>query len=77
MSESLAESSQLRENLSSIVSNGSKEINVADWMGKLALELIGQAGLGYSFGTLEGRNNEYCEALKEWMSVQWTLQSWS
>ncbi len=76
MSESVAESSQLRDNLLSIVSNGSKEINVADWMGKLALELLGQAGLGYSFGTLEGRNDEYCGALKEWVSVQRTLQRW-
>ncbi|KAH8986066.1 cytochrome P450 [Lactarius hatsudake] len=58
---------QLRENLLSIVSNGPQEINVADWMGKLALELIGQAGLGYSFGIFEGRDDEYCRALKEWI----------
>ncbi|KAH8986065.1 cytochrome P450 [Lactarius hatsudake] len=58
---------QLRENLLSIVSNGPQEINVADWMGKLALELIGQAGLGYSFGIFEGRDDEYCGALKEWI----------
>ncbi|KAH9073511.1 cytochrome P450 [Lactarius deliciosus] len=58
---------QLRENLWSIVSNGPQEINVADWMGKLALELIGQAGLGYSFGIFEGRDDEYCRALKEWI----------
>ena len=51
------------------MSNGPEEINVADWMGKLALELIGQAGLGYSFGSLEGRDDEFCRALKEWMSV--------
>ncbi|KAH9175552.1 cytochrome P450 [Lactarius sanguifluus] len=58
---------QLRANLCSIVSNGPEEINVADWMGKLALELIGQAGLGYSFGIFEGRDDEYCRALKEWI----------
>ena len=52
--------------------NGAQEINIADWMGKFALELIGQAGLGYSFGTLEGRNDEYCRALKSWMWVQRT-----
>ncbi|KAH8986070.1 cytochrome P450 [Lactarius hatsudake] len=58
---------QLRENLCSIVSNGPQEINVANWMGNIALELIGQAGLGYSFGIFEGRDDEYCRALKEWM----------
>ncbi|KAH9046662.1 cytochrome P450 [Lactarius hengduanensis] len=58
---------QLRENLWSTVSNGPQEINVADWMGKLALELIGQAGLGYSFGIFEGRDDEYSRAFKEWI----------
>ncbi|KAH9165235.1 cytochrome P450 [Lactarius sanguifluus] len=64
---------QLRENLWSIVSNGPEEINVADWMGKLALELIGQAGLGYSFGIFEGMDDEYCRALKEWIPAQSSL----
>jgi hypothetical protein len=36
-------------------------------MGKLALELIGQAGLGYSFGMLEGRKDQFCNAIKEYM----------
>ncbi|KAI9458417.1 cytochrome P450 [Lactarius psammicola] len=58
---------QLRRNVESIVSDGPREINIAEWTGKLAIEIIGQAGLGYSFGTLEGRNDEYCRALKEWM----------
>jgi cytochrome P450 len=64
---------QLRDNLWSFVSNGSEEINVADWMGKLALELIGQAGLGYSFGTLEGRDDEFCRALREWFPTEASL----
>jgi len=49
------------------VANGAQEVNIAEWMGKFSLEIIGQAGLGYSFGTLEGRNDEYCTALKEWL----------
>lgn len=53
-----------------MVSDGPQEINLADWIGKFTLESIGQAGLGYSFGTLEGRKDEYCRALREWMSVQ-------
>ena len=52
-----------------MVSDGPQEINLADWIGRYALESIGQTGLGYSFGTLEGRNDKYCSALKEWMSV--------
>ena len=41
-----------------MVANGPQEINVVEWMGKsrkTALELIGQAGLEYPFGTLEGK----------------------
>lgn len=49
--------------------NGPQEVNMADWTGRLALELIGQAGLGYSFGIFEGRSNEFCRVLKEWVSV--------
>jgi cytochrome P450 len=64
---------QFREKLWSTVSNGPEEINVADWMGKVALELIGQAGLGYSFGTLEGKENDFCRALKEWIPTTSSL----
>ncbi|KAH9166700.1 cytochrome P450 [Lactarius sanguifluus] len=58
---------QLRGNLESIVSDGPQEINIADWIDRFALELLGEAGLGYSFGTLEDRNDEYCRALNEWL----------
>ncbi|KAI9453265.1 cytochrome P450 [Lactarius psammicola] len=64
---------QLHENLRSIVSSGPEEVNVADWMGKLALELIGQAGLGYSFGTLEGRDDEFYSALKQFVPALLSL----
>ncbi|THU79868.1 hypothetical protein K435DRAFT_518190 [Dendrothele bispora CBS 962.96] len=33
--------------------NKSQEIEMLSWMSRTALELIGQAGLGYSFDTLE------------------------
>ena len=36
------------------------------WMSRTALELIGQAGLGYSFDPLTSETcNEYGEALKD------------
>ncbi|KAH9034585.1 cytochrome P450 [Lactarius pseudohatsudake] len=60
---------RLRGNLESIVSDGPQDINIADWIDRFALELLGEAGLGYLFGTLEGRNDEYCRALDEWMRM--------
>ena len=45
------------------MANGPQEIDIAEWMSKTALELIGQAGLGYSFGALEGRYDEFNRAL--------------
>ncbi|KAH8999016.1 hypothetical protein EDB83DRAFT_899858 [Lactarius deliciosus] len=56
---------QLRGSLESIVSDGPQEINIADWIDRFTLELLEEAGFGYSFGTLEGRNDEYCRALNE------------
>jgi hypothetical protein len=52
-----------------MLSSGPQEINIVDWMGKLALEVIGQAGMGYSFGTLESRNDQLCVAIKEYVCV--------
>jgi hypothetical protein len=42
------------------------------WMSRVALELVGQAGLGYSFGTLRGPEageNAYAVAMKRLMYV--------
>ncbi|KAH9979519.1 cytochrome P450 [Lactifluus volemus] len=64
---------QLREKFNSMVSNGPQEINIADWMGKVALELIGQAGFGYSFGALEGKNDRFRHALKEYIPTSSSL----
>ena len=44
---------------------GVREVDMLSWMGRTALELIGQAGLGYSFNALtEGSPNAYLDALK-------------
>ena len=38
------------------------------WMGRTALELIGQGALGHSFDSLiEDSNDEYTEAVKAFM----------
>ncbi|KAH9003662.1 cytochrome P450 [Lactarius hatsudake] len=59
----------LHGSLDSLVAHGPHEINIVPWVSKLALELIGQAGLGYSFGTFEGRNDEFLSAIKQWGPV--------
>ncbi|KAH9062616.1 hypothetical protein EDB83DRAFT_2209230, partial [Lactarius deliciosus] len=56
-----------------LVAHGPHEINLVPWVSKLALELIGKAGLGYLFGTFEGRNDEFLSAIKEWMLVHRNL----
>lgn len=39
-----------------------------DWMGRTALELIGQGGLGYSFDPLVANtNNDFAEAVKAFL----------
>ncbi|KAH9852304.1 cytochrome P450 [Lenzites betulinus] len=44
------------------------EVDVVGWMGRTALELVGQAGLGYSFDPLTAdATDEYGQALKDMM----------
>lgn len=46
--------------------DGPQEMDIMEWMGRVALELIGQGGLGYSFNALEGTiKNDYAEAVRE------------
>ena len=48
------------------VKNGQSEIDMLDWMGRTALELIGQAGLGYSFDPLVAdKPDDYATAIKQ------------
>jgi len=54
------------------VAAGPEELDVLDWMARVSLELIGQAGLGYSFGALddvEAKNDTFASAVKQIMSV--------
>ncbi|KAJ2929646.1 hypothetical protein H1R20_g7436, partial [Candolleomyces eurysporus] len=44
---------KLRKTLTEQVSQGEREIDMLSWMGRTALELIGQSGYGYSFDSLE------------------------
>ncbi len=48
-------------------------MDVLGWMGRVALELIGQTGIGYSFDPLtENVADAYAEAVKSFACV-WTV----
>ncbi|KAF8671450.1 cytochrome P450 [Rhizoctonia solani] len=49
--------------------NLSKEIDIFPWTTLAALELVGEAGLGYSFSSFTGERNEYNIAIKSVMQV--------
>ncbi|CAE6507036.1 unnamed protein product [Rhizoctonia solani] len=42
-----------------------KEVDVFPWATAAALDLIGEAGLGYSFNSFAGERNEYSAAIKQ------------
>ncbi|GAB1521274.1 hypothetical protein RhiTH_004366 [Rhizoctonia solani] len=44
-----------------------KEIDMLKWCSATALELIGQAGLGHTFGVLEGTDSAYSRAVKDFL----------
>ena len=50
--------------------DGPATLDVAGWMGRAALELVGQGGLGHSFDPLiEDAQDEYTEAVKDFSYV--------
>ena len=59
---------QLRHAIEARVREGAEAIDMIHWMGRTALELIGQGALGHSFDSLiEDSNDEYTEAVKAFM----------
>lgn len=59
------DSAKLREAIDGRIAAGAKEIDIAGWMSRTALELVGQGGLGHSFDPLtEETTDEYTEAVK-------------
>ncbi|KAG8703279.1 cytochrome P450-dit2, partial [Ceratobasidium sp. 395] len=47
------------------INNSEGDIDVFPWMTAAALELVGEAGLGYSFDSFRGKRNEYSVAIKD------------
>ncbi|KAI9069672.1 cytochrome P450 [Trametes sanguinea] len=59
---------KLRTAVEARVRSGDAEVDMVGWMGRTALELMGQAGLGYSFDPLVAEpKDQYGEALKNLM----------
>ncbi|KAF8751068.1 cytochrome P450, partial [Rhizoctonia solani] len=46
-------------------SSSSKEVDIFLWTTAAALDLIGEAGLGYSFNSFSGQRDEYSTAIKK------------
>ncbi|TBU29234.1 cytochrome P450 [Dichomitus squalens] len=67
---------KLKVGLEARVINGLQEIDILAWMGRTALELVGQGMMGYSFDPLvEEVHNDFAEAVKAFVptfaEVQW------
>ena len=67
----LSLSLQLREAMmQQLKSQQSPEVDLLNWFGRTALELVGQGGLGYSFDPLtEDKPNAYANAVKMFVYV--------
>lgn len=62
---------QLRDAIVSRVQSGQEEIDILNWMGRTALELIGQGGMGYCLDPLTTDvPNELADAAKDFMWVE-------
>ncbi|KAI0779694.1 cytochrome P450 [Fomes fomentarius] len=56
---------KLRTAIATRVNDGPKELDIVGWMGRAALELVGQGGLGHSFDPLVADSkDEFTEAVK-------------
>ena len=63
----LLQSAALRNGIDKqLGATNSAEVDMLNWMGRAALELIGQGGLGYSFDPLvENKENDFGDAIKQ------------
>ncbi|CAA7269514.1 unnamed protein product [Cyclocybe aegerita] len=61
---------KLQDTLVKMTANGPKEVDMLDWNTRVALELIGQSGLGYTFDSLEENSipHPYAVAAKKMVS---------
>ena len=67
---------QLRTAIETRVKDGPQEMDMLGWMGRTALELIGQGGFGHSFDPIVSEpTDKFAEAVKSFMcvTVTWTF----
>ncbi|KAI0051370.1 cytochrome P450 [Auriscalpium vulgare] len=71
--------SQLRDILISKTETGAQELDMSDWLSRLALELIAQGGLGHTFHSLNPHveESEFSRTIKEYMPSLAKLQVWT
>ncbi len=62
---------QLVDGISRRVTNNAQDLDMLDWMGRAALEIFGQAGLGHSFDPLtsDDASDPYTMAAKAYLCV--------
>ena len=61
---------QLRAALKFRVEDGPKDLDIHNWMGRTALELVGRGGLGYSFDPLVAESKDaFAESVKSFVYV--------
>ena len=61
---------QLRTAIETHLKDGPQSLDILEWMGRTALELVGQGGLGYSFDPLVAESHdEFAEAVKSFVYV--------
>ncbi|PPQ71481.1 hypothetical protein CVT24_011975 [Panaeolus cyanescens] len=68
---------KLESSIAKQIQDGPKEIDMLSWMGRTALELIGQSGFGHSFDDLAGEDydeSSYSVALKEIVPTTFKLR---
>ncbi|KAL4249739.1 Cytochrome P450 superfamily protein [Abortiporus biennis] len=66
---------KLRDAIALQVEGTAKDLDMLRWIGRTALELIGQGGLGYSFDSLtEDKPNAFGDALKNFLPTVFQVQ---
>ena len=66
--------SQLRRAIEARVGNQAEEVDINGWMARTTLEMLGQAGLGYSFDNfVDDSTDSYGESIKLFLYVASTL----
>jgi len=58
---------QLRDTMQMRTGTLTQLVDMTELLAQVALELIGQAGMGHHFGSLQGGSNEFVKASKDMM----------